>query len=448
MQVFKQNRARVLHITPHLGGGVGRVVLNYLSLVKGDPDFTHQVACLDYANEKACTVAKEIGLALADRMSGKKKELLAMIAQADLVLVHWWNHPLLYDFFVRETLPPARIIFWGHNSGFHPPCVFNAPALNYPDLFVFTLPLSFEAREVLELPAGRRKDLRAIGSTGGIAHAASVRPKPHSGFKIGYIGTVDYCKLHPDFLEMSGLVDIPDARFIVCGGPSERQLREEAGRRGFENKFLFTGPVANITEYLSEFDVFGYPLAPYHYGTGEQALCESMAAGVPPVVLANRTECFIVENGVTGIVAGDKYAYAKGIEELYRNPELRGRLSVNAREAARSRFSLESMAREWAKVFGEALALAKTERKWTGSSAGEAVLPYQLFLESLGKYAEPFRLSINAGNEGERTAAAAEIRKLYGTSHLWRAETQGTTRHYSRFFPEDDYLKLWSGLAV
>ena len=43
------NKIKILHITPHLGGGVGRVLLNYLSKVKDDNCFIHQVACLDYA---------------------------------------------------------------------------------------------------------------------------------------------------------------------------------------------------------------------------------------------------------------------------------------------------------------------------------------------------------------------------------------------------------------
>ena len=38
----------VLHITPHLGGGVGRVLLNYLTKVKNNGRFSHEIACMDY----------------------------------------------------------------------------------------------------------------------------------------------------------------------------------------------------------------------------------------------------------------------------------------------------------------------------------------------------------------------------------------------------------------
>ena len=50
---MKKQIIKILHITPHLGGGVGRVVLNYLSKYKNNLDIKHRVVCLDYANDEA-----------------------------------------------------------------------------------------------------------------------------------------------------------------------------------------------------------------------------------------------------------------------------------------------------------------------------------------------------------------------------------------------------------
>lgn len=434
----------ILHITPHFGGGVGRVLLNYLAKVKGNTDFLHKVLSLEYANEKALSISKTIGLFLNDRMSADHDGIIDAISRADVVLIHWWNHPLLFAFLVRETLPPARIIFWSHTSGFYAPYVFSDPVLNYPDLFVFTTPLSYEVPEVKKLPEKRQRVLRTIWSTGGIEHVSNLQPKPHAGFKVGYIGTVDYCKMHPGFLRMSSNINIADAQFIVCGGPSEKQIQEESLQYSAGKRFVFTGQVDDITVYLSEFDVFGYPLAPYHYGTCEQSLSESMAAGVPPVVLANRTERYMVEDRVTGIVAADEDAYARAIEELYRRPELRLRLSSNAREAAKRRFSMEHMVKQWEIVFNEALALPKTARQWTGKYNGKTTSPAGIFLESLGEHGEEFLQSLRAQNKAEEDAANERIRRLYASSHLWRSKTRGTPSHYYFFYPDDSYLKLWS----
>jgi L-malate glycosyltransferase len=440
-------RVSVLHITPHLGGGVGRVVLSYLAKTKTDSALAHRVCCLDYANEEAQLASRSSGFFLVDKMATNLKSLLMAISQADIVLVHWWNHPLLYALLVRESLPPARIIFWSHISGLHAPCVFNEQSLNYPDLFVFTSPLSQESPEVKLLSKERKEALRFIWSTGGIDHVLPLLPKPHSRYTVGYIGTVDYSKMHPHFLQMSSMIKVQDVQFVICGGPSEHQIQEESKQYDGSDRFLFTGPIRDLRTYLSGFDVLGYPLAPYHYGTCEQALGESMAAGVPPVVLGNRTERYIVDDGVTGIVAEDEEAYVRAIEGLYRNPDLRQRLSDKARESAKQRYSLDLMANRWEGIFKEALSFPKTERQWKGKYRGSTTSPANLFLESLGPYGNDFQCYLNAHREQDKDAAMNGIRNLYKSSPLWKSSTRGTAYHYRYFFPEDDILKLWCDLA-
>jgi len=142
---------------------------------------------------------------------------------------------------------------------------------------------------------------------------------------------------------------------------------------------------------------------------------------VPPVVLANRAESYIVDDGVTGIVAANEKEYARAIEMLYKDSLLRRKLSNKAREAANKRFSLESMIEQWENIFKEVLAFPKSPRKWLGKYSGKNTLPFQIFLESLGEYGKDFR-------------------KLAESSYLWRSNTHGTPQHYHYFFPNDKYL--------
>ena len=44
---------RILHITPHLGGGVGAVILNWVTFDKNNE---HKIITLDYANDNAFTL--------------------------------------------------------------------------------------------------------------------------------------------------------------------------------------------------------------------------------------------------------------------------------------------------------------------------------------------------------------------------------------------------------
>jgi glycosyltransferase involved in cell wall biosynthesis len=422
----------VLHITPHLGGGVGRVLLNYFLKTKDDPYFAHKIACLDYANQEATDALKNIGLELSDKMSFQKEKLLGDIAEADIVIIHWWNHPLLYDFLVREQLPPCRLIIWSHNSGFYPPGVFTDKILNYPDLFVFTTPASFKTKEVKNLSGKQEKNLRVVWSTAGVEYVRSVEPKKHAGFNIGYIGTVDYAKIHSNFLKICNKINIPDVKFIVCGGPSEKEFREETKKMGIAEKFDFTGQVARITEYLSIFDIFGYPLSPYHYGTCDQSLAESMAAGVVPVVLQNRMEKYMVKDGITGIVAKSEKDYIKAIQKLYKNKKLRDSLSKNARLHALDFFSADKMVREWEVIFKEISLIPKASKKWNINKKNSEISAKDVFLESLGAYGKIF-------------ADEKKIIKL-GESHIWKANTRGTVHHYNYFFPNDETISLWSNL--
>jgi glycosyltransferase involved in cell wall biosynthesis len=410
----------VLHITPHLGGGVGRVILAWL---RKDKDFNHSVLCLDYANEKAKEGLKEAGIGLHEKMASHLHKTMSLIKKADIVLIHWWNHPLLYDFLIRQTLPPVRVAMWSHVSGFYPPYVFTDPLLKYPDIFVFTTPLSMDTPEVKRASG----DLRVIWSTAGTEHVKDVKPRPHEGFIVGYIGTVDYCKLHPNFLKMCAAVNVPDVHFVVCGGPCENEIRKEAESLGLGDKFTFTGPVDNIADYLSTFDVFGYPLNPMHYGTCDQSLVEAMAAGVPPVVLANPMEWGMVGGMITGWIAYDAHSYSQAIKHLYNNPADRLILSNNARKITSSRFLLDTMILRWGRLFEDLLKLPKTGRSWRHSFGLNAVPPHFIFIESLGDYVHDFE------------------RNLIGpATPNWTSKTRGTVHHYSSFFPKSRLLKRWS----
>ena len=428
--ILNLNVKKILHITPHLGGGVGRVLLNYLIRAKESYSFSHKITCLDYANENALEIAAKNNIEITDNACFEPQRILAEIQKADIILFHWWNHPLLIDFLVRQKLPPSRVIFWSHISGFHPPYVFTQKALCYPDKFVFTTPVSFKTKEVKTYQ--NKNKLCSVWSTGGIDHVRNIKLKSHNGFNIGYIGTVDYCKMHPDFLKINNAIDIPDIKFIICGSPNHNEIKQESKNLGIADKFNFTGQISDISKYLCEFDIFGYPLAPYHYGTCDQALAESMAAGVVPVVLSNKMEKYMVKHKITGLVANTPEDYIKAVKYLYDNPAYKQKLSKNAKEYAFKTFSLNKMTDEWERVFNEVLNLPKTRKEWHLSIKSPTAA--DVFLESLGAYGDDFRF-----NRTENIKKLAE-------SPLWRTKTRGTVHHYSNFFKDDELLSGWSKL--
>lgn len=422
------NDIKILHITPHLGGGVGSVLLNYLTFVQNDDNYSHSIVTLDYANEKSKKASEQAGFKLYSDMHKDTDGLLELIKNSDIVLIHFWNHPLLYDFLVRNELPASRVIFWSHVSGFTPPYVFSHKVLDYPDKFVFTTPISYETKEVQKFKD--KPKLGVIWSTGGVEHVKNIEQKQHKGFNIGYIGTVDYSKMHRDFLEICAKIDIPDVKFIVCGGAKYLEIQEQAQTMGIADKFEFVGEVKDITKYLSEFDVFGYPLNPDHYGTCDQVLQEAMAAGVVPVVLNNSMENYMLNNGEIGVVAKNKEDYISSIEKLYKKPALRQNLSKKAKEYAISKYSPKKLSDDWNIIFDDVIKLQKKIKKWEIKKTNLSY--FDVFLESLGDFGSNF--IIKSDDDVRR------IKEL-GKLSNWQSKTKGTPHQYFDFFQDDIELK-------
>ena len=258
--------------------------------------------------------------------------------------------------------------------------------------------------------------------------------RPHSGFNVGYVGTLDFAKLHPRFAELCAEVDIPDAHFIVCGaGEAAATIAAQA-----DSRVELRGYVEEIGPVLAELDVFGYPLAPGNYATSDLALQEAMAAGVPPVVLAHGEPQELVEHGVTGLVARDEADYPRAIEYLCTNPSERLRLGENARARARLRTPAD-VADEWTSLFRELLEHPKTPRHARPLTGAQA------FVESLGATAPEFTASLSAVTEEE--ALEAEARIAVAPPVLVSASGGGIL-HYRRHYPNDAHLRIWSALVL
>lgn len=430
IRIKKMINKKILHITPHLGGGVGSVLLNWLKYEKQNcKNNIHVIASLDYANENAKKICQEFEIELHGDMHKKSAQILDLIQNSDIVIVHFWNHPYLYDFLIRNPLPECRLIFWAHVAGFNPPYVFPEKIIDMSDKFVFTTPISYKVKEVQDYK--NKNKFASILSTNGIDKFQSLKPTLHSGFNIGYIGTVDYAKMHPDFLQICKNNKILEAKFIVVGGDKELELEEEAKKLGISAELEITGKVSDITPYLSKFDVFAYPLNPNHYGTAEQVLQEAMAAGVAPVVMNNPAESYLVQHLKTGLVANNIDEFCEYILLLYTNNELRQQISDNCKKYARENFSLENLSKQWKILFDEILTTSKKQKKYSEKSNYSY---FEIFLESLGNHKEPFVLYLK--NKDDKS-----VKKLLSRPE-WQSDTKGTLKQYNKFFKDDILKKL------
>lgn len=420
----------VVHVVPQLTrGGGGRAVLSSIGALSeiGAP-VRSRIVSLRNADPKMSAEAIALGIPLLDAPG--PEVLRAELEAADVVQVGFWNSPELLEL-LDHGLPPCRLVLWLFVAGTAAPQVVSDDLVALADLAV---------------ACGRvpgRADLELVPAVLDPARVEGVERREHEGFVVGYIGTVDPSKMHPGFVDLCVSVDRDDARFVVAGmGDGFATIAAEAERRRARDRFDLRGWVDDVGAELAGFDVFGYPLRPDNYGTAELVIQEAMTAGVPPVVLPYGGAAAVVEDGRTGLVAADEREYPRALERLAADPGLRRRLGDAAREHALAAFSGPTVARRWAELYGEVLELPKRSRSLAGAAPRSGA---DLFLASLGT--SPERATFGASRGGRAAdAAVADDEIARGATVL--GPTDGGILDYRRRFPEDPWLRYWSGLTL
>lgn len=416
---------KILHIAAHYGGGVGTVINSW---VQNDKVNKHRIT---YLNTKVNNCGEVF-----------KKEF---VTDSDIVVCHIWNHPSLYDFLVNVELPPCRLIFWSHISGLFPPYTYFNKLIDYADRFIFTTPVSFDCKEIKDLPKEKLDKLTTIWSTCGVEKFKDIKRVGSPVFTVGITGTVDYGKLHKDFIEMCSRVKPDDIRFYVCSTDTQKHLIDKAVELGTSDRFYFAGKVGDVANYLPMFDVFGYPLHQTHYGSCEQALGEAMMCGCVPVVFNNPSEKYIVKSMFNGIVVNSIEGYCGAIEYLYNNREELNRMSLNAIASSQILYDERNTVNAWNKVFSEAMERDKVERVWSSLNYD----PWMVYAISMGNYGILFYDYVMYDQFGDtvmRDKRKQEIEDLYNTNPMFYSSRKGSVRQYLDYFPNDYYLKEWEKL--
>jgi glycosyltransferase involved in cell wall biosynthesis len=322
---------------------------------------------------------------------------------------------------------------WSHISGLTPPYTFHEKLVMFSDRFIFASPISYKADTIRCLPERELNKIKQIWTTGNIDAYSHVKSVPHNGFNIGFVGTLDYSKLHPNFLDFCSKIKIPDVQFIMCGdGCDADKIKQEVKDRGMEDKFVFTGVIEDIKPYLAIIDVFGYPLNPDHFGTCEQVLGEAIAAGIIPIVMKNPAEEYILFQSLVRFVCNDEEEYVKNIELLYRDKDKKAGIVSIIQEHITKLYDSKKMIDSWNEVFTDLMGDEKKSRHWWLYDDNTRKQGSQIFIESLGTYGWMFDM-----NE------TREIRKLFASNFQWRSMSKGSPRQYLDAFPNDERLKEW-----
>ncbi len=444
----------VLHILHQISpGGGSRAAIHVASeSSRQSPGLCHRLVSLTPANPQALNLAQSAGLTVLNAPSAET--LWAEIAAADVVHVHFWNTPELYQV-LSSDLPPCRMVVWVHIAGDSAPQVIIPELIEYADFVVACSPYTARHPVFQSALADQKTTMILAGCD---PHRLSgFSRQPQSTFTVGYIGTVDFIKLHPDFIRLHDEIDLPEVKVVIVGtGASFKRVQSQIQQAQHPERFVLSGQVEDVTSVFEQLDVFGYPLCPENYAAAELVLQEAMLAGVPPVIFPYGGARDLVVDGQTGLIVASEADYPKAIERLYFDRELRERLGTNAQLHAHQFFGADKTATQFNHLYQQLMERPKQERPTLDTllerhqpaawQALKARFPGAVsFLSSLGASASAFQTSFVSSDVNEQLAAESEIA---ASSPVVCNANGGGIWHYRACFPTDGYLRLWSGLTL
>jgi glycosyltransferase involved in cell wall biosynthesis len=448
----------ILHIIDtFISGGATRALLTCASGCTKSNGTRHRIASLaPVPGKESRELAWQYGLELLE--APEQAELFKAIEVSDIIHLHYWNAPHINEF-LHYDLPPMRLLIKLWVGGLHPPQVITRALANFGDIiqtsgpFAKNLPL-FSQPDFSE----HRDRIRMCYGPTDISRLKNFQCRPHLHFNITYLGTVDFLKMHPDYVAMSSAVHVPKARFIVCGrGTGFELLEKQARQMGTCQRFDFRKSTEDILSLLAITDVFGYPLCEDNYSACELVLQETAFCGIPAVVFSNGGAEQMVINDFTGYVVNSAAEYRDALEYLYHRPDERARLGVNARNYAKEHFNPDNATRITSDMYAQLLQEPKRKRFFHPN--GNRINPAKAvkrgknmqaqssngawkFVSSLGETAPWFKESLTAESEKEQLASDQKIAESSPVM------ADGALFRYRDYHSHDGWLRFWSGTVM
>jgi len=198
-------------------------------------------------------------------------------------------------------------------------------------------------RERLRQELGIRSDAFALLSVGGVIERKGV------DLTVEAMGRLKDCSA-PIQLFLVG----PDASLVGDGSRFGSQLRRRISELGLDDRVRFVGVSGNVHLWMKACDVFVFPSRSEGFGT---VLVEAMASGLP--VIAGELGGigrWMITDGEDGYIVdytGD--AIAGAIRRLSDDDDTRARISRNAVQSARARFSVGVVDAQYDRVYAAVL---------------------------------------------------------------------------------------------
>lgn len=420
---------QILHITAHLGGGVGKALSGLVTqAIMSGSDIKHIIVCLE-ENKKSQFIDQVHKYGGEIIVCPSTDELEKLMRYSDIVQLEWWNHPLTFKYLCSISIPYIRLITWCHNSGLHAPIIPRQLILA-SHIFLFTSQCSFENKEIKNLVPKIRERLGTVYSSGGFSGLPEPMDRTNENISVGYFGGMNFSKLHPRYIDYLARVKISRFKVKMIGDLYNQDiLNQQCNAIGRPGMLEFMGYVPDIVSELRSINVLAYLLHPEHYGTTENALLEAMAMGIVPIVLDNPAERCIIDDHSTGLIVNSPNEFADAIQWLSDNPNERQRLGICAAKSVRERFSVEKMNTSLNAYYRKIMFMKKRKI---------------VFSEIFGNDPAEWFISCQGNKNIFTREGCINLDSDTIHSHGLFEKSKGTVFHFNEYFPDNLMLKLWA----
>ena len=336
---------KVLHIAPHVGGGVGSVLKGFFQ-ESARINVENDLYCLDYCRFNYDDITP----------FGQKKQGLGYSSVSnyvdefknyDVILVHYWNHPLLARALLTANWSSTKVVFWCHHSGLSEPHIIPNYIVRLASKVLFTSSSSLKAPNLKKFINRSPDRFGVVHSTSDLRAWRAIgakRTRSNATRRGLYLGTVAYSKMHPHSTQILARLSKMGLPINIVGGPDQVRFQHEVHNLG--GKIQVYGQVNDVLKFYEHADFFLYPLRRGHFGTGEQVILEAMAAGLPVIAFNNPAETAIIQHGETGFLAESANDFVQKVRLIADDKLLREKLSLNALRDVDKTFNHLAMVRK------------------------------------------------------------------------------------------------------
>lgn len=439
------NRLKISHITPHVGGGVGSVIKDFISS-SSLFDIEHNLFCLDKSETNFCEIIVN-GIKLDSLSYQSDSFFTELLCDSDVILIHYWNHPLLAKFLAGTSLPACRLLVWCHNSGLQEPHIIPQYLVRMANKIIFTSNCSMNAPNLQHYIKLWPSRFCVVHSTHDLAPFYSVglnRVPSEKLNKLLYVGTVSRSKMHSDSANIFASLSKSGFEICVTGGPEHLALQNEVLSLGGHIEVV--GFTKSVLPFYQNADFFIYPLRPDHYGTGEQVILEAMAAGLPVIAFNNPAELEIILSGKTGILVSSSHDFMNAIYKSCVDTDGYKSMSANGIKRAKNKFDSNIMAKKILSHVKEVMAIRKSipEIPMVGSTILLDI--FDIFVLN-SFFDEALLINPHKINRERVVQIFSKIKDQLNTTELayiWTAKTKSSPFHYLDYFPTNEELQLFT----